>query len=188
MAVMALYLVANSTITASEDEQPGSLLAKILCVFIFLVVTMGFGLLPIRFPTLVANANILDIVNAFTGGVFLSAGILHILPESVERKFLQLVHQPSSMCAEWERSKSAINYPIPFVFVLLGYFTILLLERVAFAGNGGHSHGAPQTNDARLVDPRLLSGGFCDDVPVQLACRVFYSPQPFSRGFTCSLP
>ena len=62
----------------------------------------------------------MSICNAFSGGVFLTAGLTHILPHVVESS------------AEVDHG----DYPLPYVLVILGYMLIFLVERVIF-----HTHG-----------------------------------------------
>jgi zinc transporter 1/2/3 len=62
----------------------------------------------------------MSLLNAFSGGVFLTSGLTHILPHVVE----------TSMDVDHG------DYPLPYALVMLGYMLIFLVERVLF-----HSHG-----------------------------------------------
>ena len=57
---------------------------------------------------------LLALVNCFSGGVFLCAGLTHILPHVVE-------HGASV--------KGYGEYPLPYVLVMLGYMLVFLVER-----------------------------------------------------------
>ena len=46
-------------------------------------VTLGFGILPYKSAFLKRFTLLLGLLNAFSGGMFLSMGVVHILPEAV---------------------------------------------------------------------------------------------------------
>lgn len=48
------------------------------------VITLIFGLLPIKIPTFRSNKLLLSYSNCFAGGLFLAIGLIHILPEARE--------------------------------------------------------------------------------------------------------
>lgn len=77
----------------------------------------------------------LGLMNAFSGGVFLSAGLVHILPHVLE----------AGEGVTW----SPPSYPLPFVLVLIGYMLIFFVERVVF-----HTHGHSSVEDHFEVDDR----------------------------------
>eukprot|EP00760_Papus_ankaliazontas_P017703 PhM_4_TR1736/c0_g1_i1/m.86881 len=65
---------------------------KALSIGIFLIVANAFGLAPLLYRSKLMQARGLNpiylkfmgIVNAFAGGVFLSLGVFHVLPEASE--------------------------------------------------------------------------------------------------------
>ena len=85
--------------------------------------------------------SLLGLMNAFSGGVFLSAGLTHILPHVLE----------ASESVNW----SPTAYPLPYTLVTLGYLMIFFVERVLFHTHGhnledehrhGHSHGGEEAD------------------------------------------
>lgn len=52
-------------------------------LLITLVVTLSFGLLPYKSKFLKRFTFFISLLNAFSGGMFLSMGMVHILPEAV---------------------------------------------------------------------------------------------------------
>ena len=94
------------------------------------------GLAPLAIKNIVKVDGLLALVNCFSGGVFLCAGLTHILPHVVE-------HGASV--------KGYGEYPLPYVLVMLGYMLVFLVERVVFhihkhaeehdEDEGGHGHG-----------------------------------------------
>jgi len=86
-----------------------------------LVLSLIGGLAPsVLVHSLVHADGVMSLLNAFSGGVFLTAGLTHILPHVVE----------TSMDVDHG------DYPLPYALVMLGYMLIFLVERVVF-----HTHG-----------------------------------------------
>jgi len=117
----------TSTSTASTSESTGA------SKYIGFKCAMGGAILAEAFvggmaPTVLAKVltsavdEALGLMNAFSGGIFLSAGLTHILPHVIE----------ASASVTW----SPKSYPLPYVLVCLGYMLIFFVERVLF-----HSHG-----------------------------------------------
>lgn len=70
----------------------------------------------------------LSLLNCFSGGVFLAAGLVHLLPH----------------CQESQERLGALvgDYPLYLVLITLGYMLVLFVERVLFDVHGSaHGHG-----------------------------------------------
>ncbi|KAF6258712.1 Zinc/iron permease [Scenedesmus sp. NREL 46B-D3] len=91
----------------------------------------------------------LSLLNCFSGGVFLAAGLVHLLPH----------------CAEAQQRLGPLvgDYPLYLVLITLGYMLVLFVERVLFDVHGSaHGHGphtgiAPPCVDCRTAEGMLLS-------------------------------
>ena len=101
---------------------------------IFFLALFG-GLAPLGIRNFVQIEGVLGLVNCFSGGVFMCAGLTHILPHVVE--------YGASVDGYGE-------YPLPYALVMLGYMSVFLVERVVFHihkhaeehdHEGGHGHG-----------------------------------------------
>lgn len=70
----------------------------------------------------------LSLLNCFSGGVFLAAGLVHLLPHCQESQ---------------ERLGHLVgDYPLYLVLITLGYMLVLFVERVLFDVHGSaHGHG-----------------------------------------------
>jgi hypothetical protein len=70
----------------------------------------------------------LSLLNCFSGGVFLAAGLVHLLPHCQESQ---------------ERLAGLVgDYPLYLVLITLGYMLVLFVERVLFDVHGSaHGHG-----------------------------------------------
>lgn len=90
----------------------------------------------------------LSLLNCFSGGVFLAAGLVHLLPH----------------CAEAQQRLGSLvgDYPLYLVLITLGYMLVLFVERVLFDVHGSaHGHGphtgiAPPCVDCRTAEDLLL--------------------------------
>jgi zinc transporter ZupT len=91
-------------------------------------------------PVLLLPYRWLSLLNCFSGGVFLAAGLVHLLPH----------------CQESQAKLGALvgDYPLYLVLITLGYMLVLFVERVLFDVHGSaHGHGphtGVQGSPARL--------------------------------------
>eukprot|EP00227_Mantoniella_beaufortii_P020819 CAMPEP_0197600084 /NCGR_PEP_ID=MMETSP1326-20131121/32618_1 /TAXON_ID=1155430 /ORGANISM="Genus nov. species nov., Strain RCC2288" /LENGTH=510 /DNA_ID=CAMNT_0043167139 /DNA_START=220 /DNA_END=1752 /DNA_ORIENTATION=- len=92
---------------------------KLVCIVVVFLEGLFGGLAPIAIKRLAGADTILAYLNAFSGGVFLTAGVTHILPHVVEAS----------------QSVDHGDYPLPYALVMCGYLMVFLVERVLF-----HSH------------------------------------------------
>lgn len=83
------------------------------------------------------NHRWLSLLNCFSGGVFLAAGLVHLLPHCQESQ---------------ERIAHLVgDYPLYLVLITLGYMLVLFVERVLFDVHGSsHGHG-PHTGGRGFV-------------------------------------
>lgn len=83
---------------------------------------------PHPVPILLSIYRWLSLLNCFSGGVFLAAGLVHLLPHCQESQ---------------ERLGHLVgDYPLYLVLITLGYMLVLFVERVLFDVHGSaHGHG-----------------------------------------------
>lgn len=122
--------------TASSSKDGAAHLSlKLGLMAVILVEALVGGLLPLfLIRNLVRADGFMSLLNAFSGGIFLTTGLTHILPHVVESS------------AEVDHG----DYPLPYALVILGYMLIFLVERVLFHSHAhslesedehGHGHG-----------------------------------------------
>ena len=58
---------------------------KILAMIIMFMIIMIVGSLPIRIKSFKTNPLLLSLTRAFSGGLFLGVGLIHLLPEANEK-------------------------------------------------------------------------------------------------------
>lgn len=77
------------------------------------------GLLPALIPRLRNNKAFLSYLNCFSGGIFLSMALVHMLPGTI------------TSYERWGKKKGLEHlFPLPTVMMLAGYLLVLLLDRV----------------------------------------------------------
>ena len=117
----------TSTSSASTSESTGAsklLGFKSAMGGAILAEAFAGGMAPMFVAKMLTNTidEVLGLMNAFSGGIFLSAGLTHILPHVIE----------AGASVTW----SPKSYPLPYALVCLGYMLIFFVERVFF-----HTHG-----------------------------------------------
>lgn len=97
---------------------------------------MVFGILPIKIKRFRTNKMLLSLSNCFSGGLFISIGLIHILPEARE-----------NLEGKIEKSSNEDTYifPLSYVISLATFSFILLIDKVIFSNeelaehdNDGH--------------------------------------------------
>ena len=86
-----------------------------------------FGLLPLRVKHFRTNQTLLSVSNCFSGGLFLSIGLIHILPEAHEKL-------EGKIEAEYIKQGKEV-FPLSYVICLSTFAFILLIDKVIFASN-----------------------------------------------------
>jgi len=118
------------------------------CVAIFLM-----GLLPGLVPLILRRQShrlgkhilVLSLLNCFSAGVFMGVGTMHLLPEAWE---------------SWNDILGAREepFPVPFCLVGLGFYLVLVLERVLFWGVGGSSSESKPRLPSSVTSPHPGNG------------------------------
>lgn len=102
------------------DKAGQLLLFQLLAIPFLFFESVLFGVVPMFFRKL---GVILSLANSFAGGVFLSVGLLHMLPDAVEDFSKVHIHSP---------------FPVGFVCGITGFMVVLCLEKVLLGGLGHH--------------------------------------------------
>ena len=133
----------NSAIREGEEEGNSTLniVIKILSIVVFLLMALGFGVMPYFIVKCRTSTKFLSISNAFAGGLFLGIGLFHVLPESNEML-----------------SKSIKDVPLAFFCAFLSYALILFVEKVIFNSHSllhGHDHSKREEEYNRITLSKL---------------------------------
>ncbi|KAL6763573.1 Zinc/iron permease [Haematococcus lacustris] len=115
------------------DQQGGVPLALKVAAAVLLC---GEAIVGMMVPLLVSHMHThqwwMGLLNAFSGGVFLAAGLMHLIPHC----------QEAQLAVDLSRWGLPAEYPLYLLLVTLGYLLVLMVERVVFEGHShsGHSH------------------------------------------------
>lgn len=100
---------------------------KALAFFAILLTGFGGGYLSLRLAASSRREIIFSLGNCLAGGIFLGAGLIHMLPDAQEG--LNAV-------------AAGIDFPIVSVICACGFLFVLLIERVATSAHGHPAEGA----------------------------------------------
>ncbi|KXZ49333.1 hypothetical protein GPECTOR_22g927 [Gonium pectorale] len=111
------------------DDDSATLSLKGWAALVLLLEAAAGMYLPLLLQRLRSPQWWLSLLNCFSGGIFLAAGIIHLLPH----------------CAEAQEALGPIgphgDYPLYLVLVVVGYCVVFYVERVLFDVHGeGHTH------------------------------------------------
>ena len=70
--------------THPGEQTPGLVALKVSFIFLVFAIAVVFGVLPAKVKSCKESPRFLGIANAFSGGLFLSIALIHILPEAAE--------------------------------------------------------------------------------------------------------
>ena len=123
-----IYLRLLENEFVDEKDELKNIIIKIICLVFILGVTISFSFMPNFIISCKKNNKFLSLSNSFSAGLFLSIGLIHILPE----------------CSE--KLKNFSDIPLAYIICFLSYTLILFIEKVAFNSHSlfhseGHSHG-----------------------------------------------
>lgn len=98
---------------------------KLISIFLILLTGLLGGLFPIRTTSFTSRQRFFSRGAAFSAGIFIGAGLIHMLPDASEG---------------FTDSLSDIDYPIAFLICALGFLLILMLDKIFFGKHAHHSH------------------------------------------------
>ncbi len=112
------------------------LLIKVLSIAIIFSVGLFGGLAPLRFKGGAGATLAIARANAFAGGIFLGAGLLHLLPDGIGH------------FAAWQPDQ---DFPFPMLIAAAAVVAILLTDQVGGQGNGGSASTGHRRSALLLV-------------------------------------
>ena len=122
-----IYLRLLENEIVDEKDKIKNIIIKIICLIFMLGITVCFSFMPYFITSCKKSNKFLSLSNSFSAGLFLSIGLIHILPESSEML------------------KNVSDIPISYIICFFSYALILFIEKVAFNSHSllhsdGHSH------------------------------------------------
>eukprot|EP00198_Chlamydomonas_reinhardtii_P004193 XP_001693529.1 ZIP family transporter [Chlamydomonas reinhardtii] len=127
-------------LVVAADDQTTSLELKAVAALVLFLEAVAGMYLPLALRRLPHHQWWLSLLNCFSGGIFLAAGIVHLLPHCAEAQEA-LGPLPPPWLPRWLRPLLPPDYPLYLVLVVWGYCLVFWVERVLFDVHGeGHSH------------------------------------------------
>ena len=102
---------------------------KLLTMLIMFIMIMITGNLPLRLKSFKSNQMVLSLSSAFSGGLFLAVGVIHLLPESNEKFESYFNHEDG-------------KFPWAFAITIMSFALILFIEKVATDHHDHDNHKA----------------------------------------------
>ena len=127
------------------------------------------GLAPLAIKNIVKVDGLLALVNCFSGGVFLCAGLTHILPHVVE-------HGASV--------KGYGEYPLPYVLVMLGYMLVFPSASCSTSTSTRRS----TTRTRAVTATATATATVVPDTAKRLEAQAVGRRREFERGRACGSP
>jgi len=124
-----------------DGNETGLFIIKLLSMFIMFAMIMVTGNLPLRWERFRKSSTIISLASAFSGGLFLGVGILHLLPEAAE---------------SFEKGLDT-EFPWANFICVVCFAFILFIEKVVFASFIHHDHGHGHDEDGHAHIPLLPS-------------------------------
>ncbi|KRX05287.1 hypothetical protein PPERSA_00588 [Pseudocohnilembus persalinus] len=136
---------------SSDNKSSGAELAavKIPAMTVMFFMTMAFGMLPLKLKAFKENQFVLALANGFSGGLFLSVGLLHLLPEANEN-FEDYFEEKDAEAHEngvKHGGEEEEHFPWAFLITVLSFALILFIEKIST--NHQHSHGHGDQNHSQ---------------------------------------
>jgi zinc transporter 1/2/3 len=99
------------------------LLAKIGAIVVILIESIAFALFPVYNKKFKSNKKLMGLANSFSAGIFIAAGILHVLPDANE----------AYDDAMSKKVKPGTEYfPWPNLCAILSFSLVFLVDKVIF--------------------------------------------------------
>jgi len=121
------------------------LIIKIVFIFAIFALAFGTGMIPIKCKSFKNSTFIMGLANAFSGGVFLSIALIHVLPD-VTNSYSEYMAENHDHDQEGDGHGDGDEghmFPLPYVLVFCGYAFILMVDKVMFDSHAliHHDHG-----------------------------------------------
>lgn len=100
---------------------------KLLTMIIMFTMIIITGILPLKLKSFKSNNLVLSLSSAFSGGLFLAVGIIHLLPEAHEN------------FEESYEDKETEHFPWAFTISIMSFALILFIEKI-LTDHHEHNH------------------------------------------------
>ena len=123
---------------ADDDDDKTSNVVRAITMIIILIVSMIFGMLPLKTLSMKYRSRIASIANCFGGGVFFGTCFMHLIPEvkmQINAYVEYMEDKVTAGLAEGEKPPGYLEFleklPIPEFLECSGFLLILSIEKIA---------------------------------------------------------
>ncbi|XP_074862827.1 zinc transporter ZIP1-like [Carettochelys insculpta] len=124
------------------------LAAKLGCLLGLLLLPLLCGLLPARLRGVGAHGRWRSFVSCVAGGIFLAAGLLDMVPDSL-----------SDMREELRSQRITVDFPVPEFVLTVGFWLVLIIEHVVLDCNERRSGEATPLLSCGEATPQPADSG-----------------------------
>ncbi|CAD8111030.1 unnamed protein product [Paramecium primaurelia] len=110
-----------------DSNQVVLAITKVGCMITFFMLILIVGSLPIRLKAFKSNKKLLAYMGAFSGGLFLAVGLVHLLPEAAEN-------------FEQSFDDDEEHFPFAYAISILSFALILFIEKIITDHHHDHGH------------------------------------------------
>lgn len=121
---------------------------KVFAAIFIWIVIFGFGLLPMKLKTTNPNSILISLGNAFSGGLFLALGLIHILPEA-----------STNMTKSFEKSNTWARFPFAFIISFLVFSLLLFIDKIMYNTADMVTQNKHHKNEILKIRKKELSKG-----------------------------
>lgn len=133
----------------------GLFVEKIAAIIIILAETVGFVLIPILNRKFKSSKQLMAWANSFSGGIFISAGLFHILPDAVEAYEKALKNSGTTQKNQ---------FPWPYFSCLLSFTFVFLIDKVVVDPHQFlHNHSGTESPEIHKENTELASDFNADE-------------------------
>ncbi|CAD8098010.1 unnamed protein product [Paramecium sonneborni] len=120
---------------------------KVLSMIVMFLMIIIMGNIPLRSTAFKGNQLLLELTGAFSGGLFLSVGIIHLLPESMKQ--FHLFYKSQEL-------ESFEEFPYACLITVLSFALILYIEKIAFIHD--HTIDENHSNQVTVINQQEVFG------------------------------
>ena len=152
---------------------------KVTIAGVLFVFTFFFAYLPFLIKSFKTNKTLVSLANCLAGGIFLCAGLLHIIPEA-EESWANANKKPTSTATpDLQHGDHGGDEPFPTIHfaIMMSFSLLLLFDRVILPGH--HSHEEPSLKASIAPGP---SNGSDIDRELEDSLNDSHAPHDHSEG------
>lgn len=139
---------------------------KTIAFFVILIMTFLASYSPVWIKKFRTNKTLIALANTFSGGVFLSVGLIHIIPDALDKWEDATKKKGDDKDKDDDGGES---FPYVTLLVLISFSFILLVDRVLLAGLHSHDIEELDKEESNSIKEEMIQNGAETVISVRLA-------------------